>query len=346
MIAPSVPTVKQLTLQWFEAVVRRKVKESTYVGYLDECNRHLFRLLGDVPVDELNFQHVQNAMNKLVDEVSVRVAHYNHHHLRGGVRYAVKCDYITKNPADDVELPKLKTPKRTPPTIKNLRRLRRKNQGHRLLLLIDLICLFGTRKGEGLGVRWSDIDWQRAELSLRQQVKYFRRKDKNDRGRVGIDTLKTEDSHRVLPIPPGMLERLQKERLRQKQAVELARDTWSEDVLIFRTSNGTPFQPRNFSRDYKPMLEKAKLPLDFTSTIFGGALLPRWEMRGIPDRVVAALLGHVTNVEVTWRYMNAEQSMRRAVELLENSLFAPTTAEEEEEDKREENGNNQEGKDE
>lgn len=339
------PTVKQVILEWLDSAVKRKVKENTYIGYIDECNRHLFRLLGDTPVDELTFQQVQSAMNKLVDEVSVRIAHYNYQRLRAGLHYAVKCNYIAKNPAEDVELPKLKTPEQTPPTIANLRKLQRKNEGHRLLLLINMISLFGLRKGEGLGQRWSDISWKEAKITLCQQITYFRRKGKDDKGTVGVGTLKTDDSYRELPIPPKMLNRLQEERKRQQEDAVLAGEKWSEDLLIFRTSKGTPFQPRNFSRDYKLMLKKAKLSQDFNIHDLRRCFATTLGNEGVPERIVAALLGHYTNGEVTWRYMNAKQSMRCAVELLEDILFAPTTPEEEEDDRREDE-DNQEGKDE
>ena len=49
------PTVKQVILEWLDSAVKRKVKENTYIGYINECNRHLFRLLGDTPVDELTW---------------------------------------------------------------------------------------------------------------------------------------------------------------------------------------------------------------------------------------------------------------------------------------------------
>jgi integrase len=70
---------------------------------------------------------------------------------------------------------------------------------------------------------------------------------------------KTEASDATLPLPGICVTAL---RLREKEQAEArvaAGETWTETALVFTTSVGTPFEPRNFNRRFETRREKAGL---------------------------------------------------------------------------------------
>lgn len=68
----------------------------------------------------------------------------------------------------------------------------------RAFFLVAIRC--GLRSSELRGLRWSDIDFKKSELHVRQRADRFNE----------IGNPKSEDSQRVVPIPPATLAALQK----------------------------------------------------------------------------------------------------------------------------------------
>ena len=75
-----------------------------------------------------------------------------------------------KNPADDVDPPKVHTQKVTPLTREEARRLLNTVQGDRLEALYVVALHTGLRQGELLALRWEDLDLEARKLQVRRTV--------------------------------------------------------------------------------------------------------------------------------------------------------------------------------
>ena len=75
-----------------------------------------------------------------------------------------------------------------------------------------------------------------------------------------IGPLKTEAGNRIIALGTSTLRKLSDHRVQQVQIRLEVRDTWNENGLIFLSSVGTPFDPRNLLKDFKIVLERAGLP--------------------------------------------------------------------------------------
>ena len=75
-----------------------------------------------------------------------------------------------KNPADDVDPPKVHTQEVTPLTREEARRLLNMVQGDRLEALYVVALHTGLRQGELLALRWEDLDFETRTLQVRRTV--------------------------------------------------------------------------------------------------------------------------------------------------------------------------------
>jgi integrase len=116
-----------------------------------------------------------------------------------------------------------------------------------------LILVLGLRKGEVLGLTWSDVNLDTGELHIRHQLQRVRRR------LLHTDTAKTEASEAVLPLPDICVAALRLRRKEQEAAKAAAKDLWTESDLVFTTRYGTPVEPRNFTREFNRRCERAEV---------------------------------------------------------------------------------------
>jgi len=74
---------------------------------------------------------------------------------------------------------------------------------HRLKILFILAIYTGMRRGELLGLRFSDVDFDNAQIRIRQILSFY--------GKMK-EGAKTNAGNRSIAIPPNVLEELKKHR--------------------------------------------------------------------------------------------------------------------------------------
>lgn len=92
----------------------------------------------------------------------------------------------------------------------------------------------GLRRGELLGLRWSDVDFTKNTLQVAQTVQ-------RASGRLIIDETKTDASDAVVPLPKITRTVLLEHQERQAKVREDAGELWTDHDLVFTTrSIGMP----------------------------------------------------------------------------------------------------------
>jgi integrase len=153
----------------------------------------------------------------------------------------------------------------------------------RLYAAYVLALLLGLRRGELLGLRWSAVDLRRG--TLRVQVSLQR-----VGGQLAFTSPKTRRSRRAMPLPRAVVKVLREHK--QRQAVERAEaELWADEDLVFATSIGTPIEPRNLSRHFEALRERAKLRKVRFHDLRHGCASLLFEL-GVPLRMVMEILGH------------------------------------------------------
>lgn len=168
--------------------------------------------------------------------------------LGTALNHALKLGLIYRNPVDAVK--RVKIPRREfqvwEPS--EVQRLITAITDDRLYGLVYLALTTGMRRGELCGLHWTDI--QRGIITVRHNCVIVG-------GQAQISTPKTEAGKRRIPLPADTLDALKIHRSRQAREREAAGEDWQESGLVFTTSIGTLYHPRNLLRDWYALLDKA-----------------------------------------------------------------------------------------
>jgi integrase len=115
--------------------------------------------------------------------------------------------------------------------------------------LYVLAITAGLRKGEILGLRWDDVDFEGGMLQV-TRILY-----KGD-----FTSPKTAKGRRTVKLTARAVEALRRHREAQLEECKRVEGLRQDHGLVFTTQVGTPINRHNcYARNFKPILEKAGL---------------------------------------------------------------------------------------
>lgn len=283
-------TVAKFLGTWLaDTITPSDLADSTKASYADIVNRHLTPRIGQVRLNKLTPQQVQALLNDLRDAgYSPRTVQYAHAVLRRALGQAERWGLVTRNVARLVDVPR---PRANPAkvhalTVDQARQLLAAAKGDRLYGLYVVVLMLGLRRGEALGLRWSDVELDAGTLRVEQQVIRV-----PGQGLVVSPLPKTASSRRINHVPGFAVEVLRQHRLRQLQERLSVGERWHEHDLVFPSTIGTPLEPRNLTRHLHQLCKTAGLPperfhnLRHTAASIGFA-------EGLDPKMIQHMLSH------------------------------------------------------
>jgi integrase len=182
-VAPARQTVTQyLTLDWLP-VMRRELAASTWESYNRNVRLHIEPRIGGLQLQQVDGGTLSKMYADLLEGgrrlgtqspgLKPRTVRYIQTILSGAFDDAVKWQRIVVNPATRATPPSpsaAKAPEMRTWTGRQVRSFLELCQGDRYYFPFVFLALTGCRRGEALGLRWSDIDWHRSTASIRQTV--------------------------------------------------------------------------------------------------------------------------------------------------------------------------------
>ena len=299
---------------------KHALKPKTVAGYRDAINLYLVPDLGHIPLLELRAHHLDRLYESIrigkrgrpLSPSSIRRVHAA---LRSALNSAVKRRLIPYNPALHVEL-EPENPKRPRPwTVEQCRTFLARSADDRLLALYHLLMVTGMRRGEAVGLRWSDLDLDGATVFIVQQIVEVR-------GRSVVSTPKTRRSRRVVALDVDIVKAL----CLHGEAQLAERRTWGlhvgPDDLVFSREDGRAFRPEYVTRHFQALSRTAGLPEirlhDLRHTNASLSLAA-----GIDVKVVSERLGHATTAITADLYTHVIPRLgREAADKLGHALRA------------------------
>lgn len=121
----------------------------------------------------------------------------------------------------------------------------------------------GFRRGEGLGMRWQDIDLTERVWRPRFTVQRIRgdidSATGKRHGRLVAKELKTEASLAPMPVPKAAVDALGRWQ-REQRRLRMAAKAWTDFDLVFATGIGTALEPRGIDRAWERVCKHAGVP--------------------------------------------------------------------------------------
>lgn len=272
---------------WLENVLAGTVKTSTETDYAAVLRRWVRPHIGTVRLSKLTPEHVQKMMRALDRQgLSPRSRQYARAVLVRALKWAVTTGTLPRNPAQLVEGPRNAATKLDDAmTADEARAVLAAAAGDRLEALAVLVLRLGLRRGEALALRWEDVDFDARHLTINGTLKWEKG------GRIYVDTPKTAESQRTIPLVSGTHDALSSHRKRQAADRLKAGPLWRDSDYVFTRPDGQPMVPNVATAWWRSLTERAGVgPRRFHASRHTAATLLLDQ--GVPLEVVSAILGH------------------------------------------------------
>jgi integrase len=286
-------TVGQFINEWLEIQVKPNLSPSTYRGYEQTARMYIIPALGRIPLDRLTGKEVQECLNKMAEDglspTSVKNVNAT---LKSALSKAQKWGYIDRNAAKLATPPKQQKYQAHPLTVDQSERLLASVANHRWEALFYLSLMMGLRRGEVIGLRWSDIDFNVdftvGMLHVRQSLQ---RIPKNG---VLQQQVKSVTSRRHIPVPSACLQALVRRLSRQQEERKAAGEKWKQDGdFVFTSCWGGRIMPEEPTRQLDIVLKQMGIPhVRFHDLRHSTASL--LIAKHVPMKVIQEILGHST----------------------------------------------------
>ncbi len=234
--------------------------------------------------------------------------------------HAVKLGILAHNPTDATTPPKVETKEM---------KFYDEAQANELLLaamnsrngaLYHLAIATAMRMSELLGLKWTDLDWQKKTLYVQRQL---------IRSIVDKDYFappKTKNGRRAITLGDATIEKLHEHWQRQNIERAIAGKRWQENDLIFPSTIGTPKNQSCLYLEFEKFLKKIGLPkIRFHDLRHTGATLLL--NHGIAPIIVSRRLGHYKVSMTLDIYGHLIPEMQGEAAELIDTLITPIPAE-------------------
>lgn len=305
-------TVGQYLPQWLES--KGRIRVSTSHSYAGHIRCHLIPELGHLRLAELKPSHVEALYRRLAEDgMSARTVQRVHATLRAAFNSALRRGLIERNVVLHVELvgaQRYQAATWTPDQVGQFLDYLRDSED-RLAALYQLLVLRGPRRGEAVGLRWSDVDLDAATATIEQAV-----------AQVGHNTYvqlpKMRGDIRRISLDADTVEALRQHRAAQARERAACGQAWrDQDNRVFTGVDGQGLHPGAVTKHFYALTEAAGLPRIRLHDLRHTAATIALEA-GVPLKTVSDMLGHTSLATTADTYTHVRLSV--ALEAAEMSV--------------------------
>ena len=327
----------EFTEIWKREYGSKELAPSTYKRYCSLLDSRILPYLGHFyinkikPTDIMQFYDLLSRDTQLVrlkgnngaktlKPLSGKTILEHHRLIRAMLHKAVYWQLLVSNPAERVQPPKARKPKRKyyddeqcKVLLSNLNNLDEDHIKYKVAIILTVFT--GVRLGELMGLEWNDIDFKTGIVSINRSSQYLA-----DKG-VFTKTPKTESSIREVAIPDFVVSLLEEYKLWYEKQKSIYAELWTNSNRLFVQADGKPMHPSTISKWFVRYVAQIGLPvINFHGLRHTNATL--LISQNIDVAVVAARLGHAQITTTFNFYVHPIISHnRQAGSVLENLLL-------------------------
>lgn len=297
----------EFTEIWKRDYGSKELAPSTYKRYLGMLESRILPYFSNLyinkirPTDIMQFYDLlgrdtqlvrkkNNNGSKTLKPLSAKTILEHHRLIRAMLHKAVYWQMIISNPAERVQPPKTRKPKRryyddeqTKFLLENLTELGTEQIKYKVAIILTIFT--GVRLGELMGLEWQDVDFKTGIISINKSSQYL-----GDKG-VFTKAPKTESSIRDVAVPDFVVSLLEEYSLWYQEQKSLYGELWTNSNRLFVQADGKPMHPSTISKWFVKYVGQIGLPvINFHGLRHTNATL--LIAQNIDVAVVAARLGH------------------------------------------------------
>ena len=241
---------------WMENYAKIKLRPSTYKTSQGFLKNHIKPQIGGIPLAELTSLDLQRFYKHLLDGgridrieakkkpkgLAPKTVRNIHQMIGSAYNLAIEQHLVTKNPTQGCALPKVEHKEMKTLTADQLSAFFREARDSGVYELYYLDLATGLRRGELLGLKWTDVDLDRGILKIQRAIS-------RQNGKVVEAPLKTKNAYRTLPLSADAISVLMQQR----------RKTGNSE-WIFPSPTGGPMSPDSVLHMLQRVLKRAGLP--------------------------------------------------------------------------------------
>ncbi len=305
-VEPSKRSLSGFMEEWLISI-KATVRESTWSSYSSEVRNHVLPRIGEKLLQEVGPSDLNALYAELLSSgrksgkggLSPRTVRYIHAILRRALDAAVRWNLISRNPASVADPPSttVRMPELRTWSALQLRTFLESTSDDPLHVAWVVLATTGMRRGEALGLRWSDVDFERRRISIKRAlitVNYELR----------VEKPKTARGLRTVALDQTTMAQLRTHRRQQMEARLALGAAFEHDGLVFAQPDGSPIHPDRVTKLFQRAVAATDVPRirlhDLRHTHASLSL-----QAGIHPKVVADRLGHSTVATTLDTYSHA-----------------------------------------
>jgi integrase len=251
-------TVAEYLTGWLQG--RQSLRPSTRQAYETHLVQHVLPELGHLRLLDLRSHHIEEMYRQITDAnprrerpIGPTTMRRIHATLNSALNTAVRRGLIRRNPATTVDLPHPSPVTPRAWTSEEVAAFLTATRDDHLAVLYRLLVLTGLRRGEAVGLRWSDLDLTTGKLTVNRQVVSVD-------GELIIGPPKSDAGRRTVALDQGTVELLRLRHRRDRIAHWSSTDEDFDNTPVFRRSDGKGVHPAYVSRHFTTLVTRHGLP--------------------------------------------------------------------------------------
>ena len=325
-IRPDKITFADFCTQYLE-IKKNSLSPQTYNFYSKVIEEELMPMFARLKMKDLRTYHIQQFIQYLANDkkrldgqdgkIAASTVKRYATVLRSIVGMAYKLEYIEEDIGRSrrLEFPKEETKEVEVFTLEEVGYILKalESEPWHIRAVIEVALFTGCRRGEIVGLKWADIDFENQRISVKRSI--YKLSD----GKAREKEPKSKTSIRTISIPERLCKTLTEYRLQQNRHIAYLGDGWKNLDYVFTEEDGYVMNPQTPTKQFDHFLKRHGIRhLKFHGLRHTSATMLL--ANGCDIKTVSARLGHA-DITTTNIYVHAlESTDRMAAQTFDNFL--------------------------
>jgi integrase len=278
-----------------------KIRATTARVYRQHVDDYLVPTLGHIRLDQLRSDHISAAYDRILaghPRVGPTTLRRIHACLSSALSAAVRARRLDHNPAAHVDLPAERWKSVEPWAPEELGAFLDAIGNDRLAPLFELMAFTGLRRGEALGLRWVDVDLERRQITVVQQLVDV------GKGAPVFGPPKTRSGEgRVVFLAASAVGALLAHQFQQDDERQQWGDAYADHGLVFAREDGRPVSPERATKSFARLVQRSGSRRVRLHDLRHGTM-SLWAAAGIPLEIASKMAGHSSYAFTVDRYQH------------------------------------------